>query len=133
MSTIATGTRVLSSWDEEDFAKADGVKLTRSAIAYRYEGDIEGEAVQEYVMFYRADDTNTFVGMEQVTGRVGGRSGSFVLQHTGELTGDTATVTWQVVKGSGTGELAGLTGSGGFTATHEEAGNASYRLEYSFE
>ncbi|MFI6846259.1 DUF3224 domain-containing protein [Kitasatospora sp. NBC_00085] len=126
----ATGTRALKSWDEQDITETDGRKLTRSAVEYSYTGDIEGQGVQEYVMFYRSDDSTTFVGLEQVSGRLGGRSGSFVLQHTGELTGTTAEVTWTVVPGSGTGELTGLTGSGGFTATHEEAGNARYRLEY---
>ncbi|MBW8088635.1 DUF3224 domain-containing protein [Streptomyces hygroscopicus subsp. hygroscopicus] len=133
MSQNATGTRILKSWDEKDFTEADGRKLTSSAIAYSYTGAIEGDGVQQYVMFYRAEDSTTFVGLEQIVGRLGGRSGSFVLQHTGELTGDTAEVTWTVVPGSGTGELAGLTGTGGFTATHEEAGNATYRLDYSFE
>ncbi len=126
----ATGTRVLKSWDEQQFTEADGRKLTRSAIEYSYTGSIEGEGVQEYVMFYRSDESTTFVGLEQITGLLDGRSGSFVLQHTGELTGTGAVVTWTVVPGSGTGELSGLTGSGGFTATHEEAGNAEYTLDY---
>ncbi|MGE7437088.1 MULTISPECIES: DUF3224 domain-containing protein [Kitasatospora] len=132
MSTNATGTRTLKSWEEQDFTEADGRKLTRSAVEYSYSGDIEGQGVQEYVMFYRSETSTSFVGLEQITGRLGGRSGSFVLQHTGELTGTTAEVSWTVVPGSGTGELAGLTGSGGFTATHEEAGNATYRLDYDF-
>ncbi|MGP3689755.1 DUF3224 domain-containing protein [Streptomyces sp. IBSNAI002] len=128
----ATGTRVLKSWDEQEISQADGRKVTRSAIEYSYTGAIEGEGVQEYVMFYRSDESTTFVGLEQITGRLGGRSGSFVLQHTGELTGTAAVVTWTVVPGSGTGELTGLTGSGGFTATHDEGGNAEYTLDHDF-
>ncbi|MEV7514824.1 DUF3224 domain-containing protein [Streptomyces diastaticus] len=133
MGHQATGTRVLKSWDEKDFTEADGRKLTSSAISYSYTGDIEGDGVQQYVMFYRSEESTTFVGLEQIVGRVGGRSGSFALQHTGELTREAAEVTWSVVPGSGTGELAGLTGTGGFTAMHEEAGNATYRLDYTVE
>jgi Protein of unknown function (DUF3224) len=68
-----------------------------------------------------ADGSASFVALERVTGSVGGRSGSFVLQDTGTLAPDgTVTGEWFVVAGSGTG----LSGAGGFTARlgeHAEA------------
>ncbi len=37
----------------------------------------------EYLMVYPAQSNASFAGLEYVVGRVGDRSGSFVLQHTG--------------------------------------------------
>jgi Protein of unknown function (DUF3224) len=65
---------------------------------------------------YRADDTAEFVGMQRVDGRLGGRSGSFVLRSAGTFDGKEARGELAVVPGSGTGELTGLQGSGEFSA-----------------
>src|SRR5512133_1922020 len=51
-----------------------------------------------------------------ITVRIAGRTGTFVLQDRGSLTGTRVTGRWSVVPGSGTGELAGLRGDGGFAA-----------------
>ena len=80
---------------------------------------------------YRDDGSASFVGLERVVGSVGGRSGSFVFQHTGTFKGGVATVTLMVVPGSGTGDLHGLSGKGGFTVGHQ--GPYSITLDYDFE
>ncbi|MDU0291025.1 DUF3224 domain-containing protein [Saccharothrix longispora] len=133
MGFTATGDLLLRSWDETTFSEEDGIKLTRSTIRYVFEGDVEGSGLKEYVMAYRSDESTTFVGLEHVVGRIGDRKGTFVLHHTGELDGEQATVEFTVVPGSGTGELAGLTGKGGFVAKHSDSGNAAYRFDYDFE
>ena len=51
---------------------------------------IEGEGQVEYLMMYRSDGSATFVGLEQVVGRIGGKTGSFVLQRTGVFEGGLA-------------------------------------------
>jgi hypothetical protein len=66
-----------------------------------------------------------------VTARLGGRSGTFVFQDEGTLKDGTVSGTWFVVPGSGTGELGGLRGEGGFTATLGEG--ADITLDYWFE
>jgi hypothetical protein len=63
--------------------------------------------------------------------RIGNPSGSFVLQDAGTLTGKTVSGTWFVVSGSGTGQLQGLRGKGGFTA--ELGQHAQITLDYWFE
>jgi Protein of unknown function (DUF3224) len=73
----------------------------------------------------------SFVGIERVSGSVGGRSGTFLLQDQGTLKGTTVSGEWFVVPGSGTGELTGLRGEGGFTA--ELGQGADITLEYWFE
>jgi uncharacterized protein DUF3224 len=69
--------------------------------------------------------------MERVRGSLGGRKGSFLLQDAGTLVGKTVSGAWFVVPGSGTGELAGLRGEGGFTA--ELGQRAVIWLDYRFE
>lgn len=60
-----------------------------------------------------------------MTGELDGRKGSFVLQHAAWDTGGT---TIRVVPGTGSGELAGLTGE--FRLTVDEAGTHTYVLEH---
>jgi hypothetical protein len=109
----------------------DGPKLVRISVTEEFSGDVEGEGTAEFLQLLRPDGSATFVGLERVVGAVGGRSGSFVLQDAGALEGDTVSGTWFVVPGSGTGELRGLRGEGGFTAKLGQ--NAKITLDYWFE
>jgi Protein of unknown function (DUF3224) len=78
----------------------------------------------------RQDGSASFVGIERVTGSVGDRAGSFLLQDAGTLEGNTVNGEWFVIPGSGMGELNGLRGEGGFTAELGE--HASITLDYWF-
>jgi hypothetical protein len=129
MATHATGEFELKSWDEEQYDEIEGGgKLTRATVTQGFSGDIEGDGAVQWLMCYRADGTADFVGLQRVIGRIGGRSGSFVLQNTGTFDGKQATGPWSVVPGSGTGELRGLRGQGEFGAPHGP--KASYTLDY---
>lgn len=52
-----------------------------------------------------------YVAVEVVEGSVDGRSGTFLLQQLGTMSGGAQRMDYLVVPGSGTGDLAGLTGS----------------------
>lgn len=69
-------------------------------------------------MMYRSDGSATFVGLERISGRIGGRSGTFVLQRLGVFEGGQAKESYSVVPGSATGELRGLRGAGSSTVGH---------------
>lgn len=100
-------------WDEKPYNEAPGeLKMTRSHNAYTYEGDLTGESVCEYLMTYREDGTGSFVGQERIVGRLGGRSGSFVLEHRGTFDKLSVTSTFVILPDTGTGELSGLSGEG---------------------
>ncbi len=132
MSKRATATFQVKSWDEKPYDEIDeGSKLTRASVTKSFRGDIEGEGTLEYLMIHRDDGSASFVGLERVVGRVGDRSGTFVLQHSGTFEGGTAKATWFVVPGSGTGDLRGLRGEGGFASAHAE--DYPITLEYDFE
>ena len=132
MTVHATATFEVKAWEEKPYDESDeGPKLTRASVTKSFSGDIEGEGTVEYLMIHRDDGSASFVGLERVVGRVGDRSGSFVLQHTGTFEGGTAKTTWFVVPGSGTGDLRGLRGEGGFASAHAE--RYSITLDYDFE
>ncbi len=109
----------IKTWDEKPYSEGpDLPKLTRATVAKTLTGDLEGEGQVEYLMVYRSDGTATFVGFERVVGRLGGRSGSFVLQRTGVFEEGQAKESYSVVPGSATGELRGLRGEGRSAVGH---------------
>jgi hypothetical protein len=65
--------------------------------------------------------------MELVTGTLAGRSGTFVLQHTGSMNRGTPSLQVSVVPDSATGELAGLSGTMDIIIS---AGQHSYAFDY---
>jgi len=113
MKKSAKARFAIKSWDEKPYHEGqDQPKLTRASVIKTYTGDIEGEAQVEYLMMYRRDGSATFVGLERVVGRIGGKTGTFVLQRTGIFESGQAKESYSVVPGSATGELEGLLGDG---------------------
>jgi len=130
--TKANGSFELASWDEKTYEDlGGGAKLTRASVTQTFSGDIEGDGAVEWLMAYRKDGTARFVGLQRVTASIGPRNGSFVLETTGDFDGKMATWEASVVRGTGTGDLEGLAGSGSFGAPH--GSKASFQLDYRFE
>lgn len=101
----------VKSWDEKPYRElADGAKFAQVSAVFTYEGDIEGESSEDYLMFYRADGSGNYVGLARFEGSVEGRRGSFALQISGTFDAVGVNASWFVVPNSGTGDLQGLTG-----------------------
>lgn len=131
MRMTANARFAIASWEERPYSEGeDRPKLTRASVAKTYTGDIEGEGQVEYLMMYRSDGSAAFVGLERVVGRIGGRSGSFVLQRSGVFEGGLAKESYTVIPGSATGELKGLAGAGSSALGHgmEHPFTLSYEL-----
>jgi hypothetical protein len=127
--TKASGTFDVASWDEKSYQDLDGgSKLTLASVTQKFGGDIVGEGAARWLMFYRDDGTARFVGLQRVTGTIGTRTGTFVLETAGDFDGKTATWNALVVPGSATGQLEGLSGKGTFGAPHGPT--ASFELQY---
>jgi hypothetical protein len=130
MTTHAAGTFTVASWDENTYSELGaGAKLTRAAVSFALEGDLAGQASWDALMYYRPDGTAAYTGLQRFEGTVGGTEGSFVVQADGEFAGGEASSRWTVVPGSGTGGLAGLTGSGSSVAGATPPG----RFEFDYE
>lgn len=83
----------------------------RFAFTKQWSGDLE--ATGRGVMLSGGDPATGnagYVAIELVEGTLGGRRGTFLLQQFGDLDEGRETLHYQVVNGSGTGELAGLAG-----------------------
>jgi len=124
----------VTSWDEKPCDDGwGGTKVTRATVTQSVSGDIEGEARVEYLMIYRNDGSASFLVAVRIVGKLEGRSGGFVLEGTGTYSGGVAQCNFSVVPGAGSGELAGLRGTGSFTDKHAEYPNVPFRLDYHFE
>jgi hypothetical protein len=111
-------------------APAEG--LGRFSMIKQIHGDLEATSVGE--MFSGGDPKQGmagYVAIEMVTGALGGKRGSFALQHFATMGagGDANGPKMQViaVPGSGTGELKGIAGT--FTI-HNDKGAHSYDFDY---
>jgi hypothetical protein len=130
--TRATGQIEVKTYDDKPYDELEGGPvLHRISVTETFHGDIEGEGRVQFLQVVRQDTSASFVGVERVVGTLAGRGGSFVLQDQGTLEGNTVKGDWFVVPGSGTGELAGLRGEGGFVA--ELGQHAQITLDYWFE
>ncbi len=130
--TKATGTFAVTSGGEEPYEELDGgLKLTHASGTQVFSGDLAAEGAIHWLMLYRSDKTAQFVGLQRITGSVGGRRGTFVLAADGEHDGTGSRISWTVIPRSGTGDLAGIRGKGTLVASGGREG--VYELEYDFE
>lgn len=137
MTDVVTKTRAnavitVHTYEPAAYGEPDGgLALARIHVEESFSGYITGAGVVEFLQAARADGSASFVGIERVTGTVARRSGTFLLQDQGIVEGSVVSGDWFVVPGSGTAELAGLRGEGGFRANLGEG--AQVHLDYWFE
>ena len=116
----------IASWDETTFEDGDdATKLTEALVAKRYHGDIKGTSTTKWLMAYSPDKSAQFVGVEHITGTIGGTKGSIVLLHDGEYRDGVAAAELRVA--SGTDALANVAGTGKFRA--DPAGSMTLDLD----
>jgi hypothetical protein len=126
--TKARGRFQVTSRHEDTYEELEGgAKLTRARGEQTFAGDLEGDGTVQWLMWYPGDGTARFVGLWHLTGAIGGRKGSFVMDSRGDFDGAASKGSWTIVAGSGTGELEGIRGDGGFEASR--GSEASYELE----
>jgi hypothetical protein len=110
---------------------ARAANLGRLTIDKRFHGDLEGISKGEMLaMQTETPGSAGYVALERVTGKLKGRSGSFVLQHSATMTRGTPNSSIAVVPDSGTGELQGIAGK--MTITVAADGAHSYEFDYKF-
>jgi hypothetical protein len=128
-TTHARCTFTVQNWNEQSFSDVGGeLKLTHATVAKQCHGDLEGESTLQYLMYYGPHEQTRVLGIERVSGKLGGKSGTFVLEQIGADDGSEARTRVTVLPGSGTGELRGLQGTGEMVATRE--GSFTMTLDY---
>jgi hypothetical protein len=128
MTTRASGTFEVRMSPQAPDEGAEGAGISRMLIDKRFEGDLEGTSRgQMLAAGTGVAGSAGYVAMEQVTGKLGGRGGTFVLQHSGTMERGAARLTVSVVPDSGRGELEGLSGTMEIVI---EEGQHSYVFDY---
>jgi len=126
MTNRASGTFEVNLTPQDD---GPGAVVGRMTIKKQFQGDIEGTS--EGVMLMASSGvagSAGYVAIEKVTGKVGGRSGSFYLQHNGIMTRGAGQLAISVIPDTGSEELVGLSGTMNIIIAD---GRHSYEFDYS--
>jgi len=129
MPTHASGAFDVKLTPQSSDPLPEGTTLGRMSIDKQFHGDLEGSSKGEMLSAMTSVKGSAgYVAIERVTGALGGRKGSFVLQHSGTMARGAQQLTITVVPDSGTGDLAGLTGA--MTIRIEAGGKHFYEFDY---
>lgn len=131
MSLRAQGSFEVSLKPEPPWDTAPGASLGRLAVSKQFRGDLEASSVGE-MLAARTDIPASagYVLLERVTGKLRGRAGSFVLQHSGTMNRGQPELTISVVPDSATSQLTGLAGR---MTIEIIDGNHLYAFDYTLE
>lgn len=128
MNAIAKGSFTVETRPRGEADASQGVSLGRMSLDKHFEGDLVGSGQgQMLTALTPIKGSAGYVAIERVTGTLDGRSGSFVLQHNGTMDAAGQRLSITVVPESGTGALAGISGS---LAIRVAEGRHFYEFEY---
>lgn len=122
----ATGRINVTSYESTPYDDAGAFTISIANITEEFSGGLVGVGSVRFVLVNGPDGTAHFAGMERFLGKLGERSGSFILMNSGTLKNGELQSVWQVIPGSGTEELEGLRGEGGCDPR-------GYSLDYWFD
>jgi len=128
MTIRASGTFEVKLNPQAPDDEAEDATLGRMSIDKQFHGDLEATSKgQMLTAGTSVPGSAGYVAIERVSGTLHGRSGTFVLQHSGTMTRGAPQLTVTVVPDSGTGQLVGLAGKMTITIG---GGKHSYDFEY---
>jgi uncharacterized protein DUF3224 len=126
--TTAKVTVTAQNWDEQRIDEVDAERAIANARwSTVWTGDIDGSSSCHLLIAYTAGNPahpesleGPYTGYEIVRATIEGRRGTFVLSESGRHSGAVARTEVEIVRDSGTGDLAGITGTGSYAATAQE-------------
>ena len=121
----------VQSSESAPYDQTAGPKLAELRLTEKFTGDIDGESPVRALQVLRDDHSASLVSVQRFHGTLGGRHGTFVLQGSETVENGKIKATWFVVPGSGTDELSGLRGEGGFEGDFGKGSDGT--LDYWFE
>lgn len=126
---VITGPFDVKLTPEPASTAAEIAGLGRMSLDKTFHGPLQATSRGEMIAFRTATPGSAgYVAMETVRGRLDGREGSFVLQHSATMDRNQPSLSITVVPDSGTGGLTGLTGR--MHIDIAPGGAHSYRFEY---
>ena len=128
MSTRAIGNFEVKLHPQPFSDPADDASLGRLSIDKQFSGDLKATSKGEMLSAATATKGSAgYVAIERVSGTLHGRTGTFVLQHSGTMNRGEPQLSVTVVPDSGTAQLTGLTGR---MAIIIDGGKHSYDFDY---
>jgi len=128
MTIHASGTFEVKLTPQTTDDRGDGGTLGRMSIDKQFHGDLEATSKGEMLTAGTGVKGSAgYVAIERVSGTLHGRSGAFVLQHSGIMMRGAPQLTITVVPDSSTGELVGIAGQ---MTIQIADGKHSYDFEY---
>jgi len=129
--TRAQASITVHSSGASPFDQTAGPTLMELHLTETFAGDIDGESTVRALQVQGDDRSASLVSLQRFRGTLRGRQGTFVLQGSEIVVNGRIKARWFVVPRSGTADLAGLRGEGGFEG---EFGKGSVgTLDYWFE
>jgi hypothetical protein len=130
MEATLRGTYRTTGWRQQEYGSVEhGPKLALAEKELVLEGEMEGKAVGRSSIVQWGTGSSVATGHVCLTGRLGARSGSFVVEESVKGGRDGATATWRILPESCSGELRGLVGEGTWE-WKPGAEQVSYTLSY---
>ncbi len=99
----------------------------RRLIDKSYVGDVLGRGLGQMISKRTEEGAAVYYAIEEFSGSVMGKIGSFTLVHKGHMSHESASLDVAILEGSGSGELSGISGS---MVISENADGHSYELNY---
>ena len=125
---LARGSFEISIGGEDRYESLGEGALAHAWGDQRFSGDIAGDGSIHWLLAYAPDRTARYVGLQRITGTIGGHAGTILIEATGAFHGTTSEGRWSIITALATGDLAGISGSGTFTAGPGSQG--IYELRY---
>lgn len=109
----------------------DGMQLGRMSVSKTFHGDLSAHSKGEMLSAMTATKGSAgYVVIEQASGVLDGKKGSFMLQHFGMMNRGNPQLILEVIPDSGTGELTGLSGNMKIVV---EDGKHFYEFDYELD
>jgi hypothetical protein len=121
----------VQSSEAKPYDQTTSPALIEVRLSETFAGDIDGASPVRALQVLRDDKSASLVSMQRFSGKLAGRQGTFVLQGQEIVKNGKIKATWFVVPGSGTGDLSGLRGEGGFEGDFGKGSDGT--LDYWFE
>jgi Protein of unknown function (DUF3224) len=115
-----------------DQADNSPMTVVETRLEEHFTGGLVGAGIATHLRIEREDGTGILTCFERITGALDRRHGSFLLQATGFT--DRRHVVhgrWQVIEGSGVGDLTGLRGYAAFAAVPNQASRTGWSADTS--
>ena len=129
--THATAKITVQNSEAKPYDQTASPALMEIFLNETFTGDLDGESPVRALQVVRDDHSASLVSVQRFRGKLGGREGTFVLQGSETVNNGKIKATWFVVPGSGTGDLKGLRGQGGFEGDFGKGSSGT--LDYWFE